>query len=626
MMPDKKRKLIWHIFPIFLVITILSLVAVTVYASFFFKSFSLENTRQDLIKRALLVKREIDKIPLEKIDALCKNLGRSIDTRITVILPSGLVVGDSHSNVSEMVNHRFRPEIVTAIKGETGSAVRHSTTIGEKMTYIALPLLKENKITCVVRAAVAITAIDLEIGHIQKNIFSALVFIAVLAAGISLFVSRRITQPIEEMTSRAKAFSQGDLSPRLAVPDSKELAQLAATMNQMAASLDEKIKTVENRSMELEAVYSSMGDGVIAVDRKENILTINQAAAKIFSLPPDTLEGKHIHEVARHYDLQQFLQKALKNTEPVEEDVCIQLDNEHIFSIHSTPLNNMANQLMGTLIIFHDITRIRRLENMHKDFAANVSHELKTPLTSVKGFVETLQETMQETIKEEHAGEQQRNFLCIIEKNVNRLIALIDDLLVLSRLERKQGKEMVLQHHDVTEVITRAVDACRTAINQRKIKVFWSDQDTSLLLPEAHYEDSDTLPADTAPSLTLPPVIAPMDPLLMEQAIVNLLSNAIKYSHPGGDVHINAYSENQSVVIHITDSGPGISHVHLTKIFQRFYRVDKARSRDMGGTGLGLAIVKHIIQYHNGRVTVNSTPGKGSCFTIKIPSGKTQPF
>ncbi|MFO7886188.1 MAG: ATP-binding protein [Desulfobacteraceae bacterium] len=619
-MPDKKRKLIWHIFPIFFVITIVSLVAVTVYASSFFKSFSLENTRQDLIKRALLVKREIDRISPDKIDALCRHIGRSIDTRITVIHPTGLVVGDSHSNASEMVNHKFRPEIETAINGETGSAVRHSTTLGEKMMYIALPLFKEKKLTYIVRTAVAITAIDREIAHIQKNIFSALVFIALLAAGISLFVSRRITRPIEEMTSRANAFSQGDLSPRLAVPDSKELAQLAATMNQMAASLDEKIKTVENRSMELEAVYSSMGDGVIAVGRNENIITINQAAAKIFSLPPDTLEGKHIHEVARHYDLQQFLQKALKNAEPVEEDVCIQLDNEHIFNIHSTPLSNTAGELMGTLIIFHDITRIRRLENMHKDFAANVSHELKTPLTSVKGFVETLQETMQE----EHSGEQQRNFLCIIEKNVNRLIALIDDLLVLSRLERKQGKEMVLQHHDVTEVITRAVEACRTAINQRKINVFWSDQNTPLLLPEAHYDDSDTLPEDTAPSLTLPPVTAPMDPLLMEQAIVNLLSNAVKYSHPGGDVHINAYSENQSIVIHITDSGPGISHVHLTKIFQRFYRVDKARSRDMGGTGLGLAIVKHIVQYHNARITVNSTPGKGSCFTIKIPSGKTQ--
>ncbi|HKK90097.1 MAG TPA: ATP-binding protein [Desulfobacteraceae bacterium] len=595
-MAAQRKKLLWHIFPLFLVITTIALVAVTGYATVLFKTFSLNSTEQDLVKRGELIKREMATTPLAQQDRVCKSIGKTIDTRITVILPSGDVVADSHGTPARMENHRSRPEFQMVMVGERGVSVRYSNTLEKKMMYVALPLLDKGRLSSIVRVSVSVSAIDRKISHIQKNILGALVFIAAAAAGASLLVSRRITRPIEEMTGKARCFSQGDLTPRLAVPDSRELAQLAITMNQMAGSLDEKMKTVESRSTELEAVYASMKEGVIAVDRNEKIITINRAAAAIFELPVSTLEGKNIHEIARNYDLKQFLKKALKEAQPIEEDILIQRSQEHIFNVHSTPLGSRAIQPMGTLIIFHDITRIRLLETMQKDFAANVSHELKTPLTSVKGFVETLQEIMDQDQDSAH-------FLGIIEKNVNRLIALIDDLLVLSRLERKLGKETAFQQHDINAVITRAVETCQPQIAQQEIRLFRPCKDQQ---PDPCNGAGET-------------ITALMDPLLVEQAVVNLLTNAVKYSHRKGDVHIFAYRERAFGVIEIVDYGPGINHEHQAKIFQRFYRVDRARSREMGGTGLGLAIVKHIVQYHNGTVTVNSTPGKGSSFKIKIP-------
>ncbi|MEA1968187.1 MAG: histidine kinase dimerization/phospho-acceptor domain-containing protein, partial [Thermodesulfobacteriota bacterium] len=466
-MPEKRKKLLWQIFPLFLFITIISLVAVTWYSTTFFKKFFLENSEQELTIRAELVKSVVKGETFTKTDALCKVIGKKTGTRVTVILPTGVVIGDSFGIISGMENHRTRPEVGLALKGERGVSVRYSDTVEKNMMYIALPLFKNGQISSIVRVAVSVSTIDNEIKNIQKNIFWALIITVFAAAGISLFVSRRITRPIEEMNSSAHYFAKGDLTRRLAIPDSRELAKLAITMNQMAETLDEKIKTVNSRSMELEAVYTSMRDGVMAVDRDEKIITFNRAAAKIFDVPASTLKGKNIHGITRNYDLQKFLKKALNNASTFEDDIVIQRDKEYLFHVHSTPLYNIWKKQMGTLIIFHDITRIRHLETMQKDFAANVSHELKTPLTSVKGFVETLQDLMEE----KEFSKNGLSFLTIIEKNVNRLIALIDDLLVLSKLERKQGGDIVFQRHDITQIISRAVDTCQREIDQREVAI-----------------------------------------------------------------------------------------------------------------------------------------------------------
>ncbi len=589
----RKKKLIWQIFPSILVITVLSLSAVTVYSTNYFKTFFLKNSEKELLIRAKLLQKKFadilkqDTEQIQTIDDQCKEIGQKTGTRVTIILPSGVVIGDSFGTIKMMENHMKRPEIMEALKRNKGVSIRYSATLDKNMMYIALPVLHEGGVIAVVRTSVSISTIDNEIKSVRNNILFSLMFTILAAALASLYVSRRITQPIEQMKIGASNFANGNLNSRLAVPDSEELSELAVTMNQMAENLDEKIKAFKNRSMELEAVHSSMQEGVIAIDKDERIITINDAAAKIFNFPTTTLKAKYILEVARNVEFQQFIQKALATHEPIEDDIVLAKDEDLILNIHSTALYDTGNQRMGTLIIFHDITRIRRLEKMHKNFAANVSHELKTPLTTIKGFIETLQEMVSRNDTDESLG-----FLKIIEKNVNRMIELVNDLLALSRLERLQGTDILLENQNIGALIQGAVNSCHSNVKEKNI----------------------TIQIDCPENLA-----AMLDPILMEQAILNLVDNAVKYSDADTSVSIAAVKKDGYVDIIIEDKGRGIEKEHLPKIFNRFYRIDKARSRNEGGTGLGLAIVKHIVQYHQGKIDVKSHKGRGSIFKISIP-------
>lgn len=599
----KKKKLIWQIFPSFLIITLLSISVVASYSTRSFKTFFLQNSEKELTSRARLLQEYFtDKfepvrpdVPsgisliseYKHIDDHCKTIGEKTGTRVTIILPSGVVIGDSDGEVALMENHMKRPEIINALKNQTGVAIRYSATLDSNMMYIALPVLKDGTVVAVVRTAVSTATIDKEINHVRNNILAAMFFTILIAAVVSLFVSRRIASPIELMKTGALKFSTGNLTNRLAVPDTEELSELAVTMNRMASNLDDKIRDFKNRSMELEAVHSSMQEGVIAIDENERIITINEAAAKIFDFPSVDLKGRVILEVARNLEFQMFIQKALSTHEPVEEDIVIPKDQDLVLRIHSSALYDHTEKRMGTLIIFHDITHMRRLETMHKDFASNVSHELKTPLTTIKGFIETLQEML---AKKE--TEQSADFLKIIEKNVNRMISLINDLLSLSRLERLKGTQIHFEDQDLSALIAGVVNACKITMVANNISV-------DVNCPEY--------------------IRVKADPILLEQAVFNLVDNAVKYSHSTDPVVIQAIEEDKWIHISVKDSGCGIDKEHLPKIFNRFYRVDKARSRHDGGTGLGLAIVKHIVRYHNGKIAVESTRDKGTCFTISLP-------
>jgi two-component system phosphate regulon sensor histidine kinase PhoR len=589
----RKKKIVWQIFPSFLIITVLSLSAITSYSTRYFKNFFLKNSEKELTIRTKLLQKTFSDIlknvpdQYQTIGNYCKEIGDKTGTRVTVILPSGVVVGDSFADIKTMESHMKRPEISEALKKNTGVSIRYSATLDKTMMYIALPVVNDLGVVAVVRTSVSVSNIDNEIKMIRNNILFALLVTILVAALASLFVSRRISRPVEEMQKGAIEFAKGNLKTRIAVPETEELSGLAVTMNQMAENLDEKIMAFKIRSMELEAIHSSMVEGVIAIDKNERIITINDAAAKIFGFSSSKLKTRYILEIARHFELQKFIQKALAIHEPVEDDIVIAGDEEMIINIHSTALYDSVNRRMGTLIIFHDITRIRRLETMHKDFAANVSHELKTPLTAIKGFVETLQQmTAFNGIKESET------FLKIIEKNVTRMINLINDLLALSKLERLQGRNIQLEKHSMTALIQTAVQNCSSNIKKKNMSVSIE-----------YFEE----------------IIAMVDPILMEQAIINLLDNAIKYSPEGKPITIRATKQGPYIEMRIQDNGNGIDKEHLTKIFNRFYRVDRGRSRNEGGTGLGLAIVKHIIQYHNGKIDVTSKKGCGSCFKISLP-------
>jgi len=420
----KKKRLLWQLYPSYLLITLISLVAVTIYATSSLREFYLDRIASDLQARAYLLEKQILQFlgPLDTqiIDALCKELGKPSATRITVILPSGL-----------------RPEVIQAKKGNVGRSIRFSTTLQQRMMYVAIPLMDHKRIVAVIRTSLPVTAIDEKLNSIQTQIAFGGLLIAFAAAGISLYVSRRISRPIEKMKEGAEHFARGDLLHRLPETDLEEIGSLADALNHMAVQLDDRIKTIINQRNELEAILSSMEEGVIAFDMDERIISINQAAARIFESVPKDMLSRSIQEVIRNPELQQFVTQALSSTDNLEGDITLYHEGERIIYLHSTSLRDSSGDQIGILVVMNDVTQMRRLENIRRDFAANVSHEIKTPLTAIKGFVETLRHG---SVKN---TEEIKRFHSIIQKHVNRLTAILEDLISLSRIEQDDEKKAI---------------------------------------------------------------------------------------------------------------------------------------------------------------------------------------
>ena len=587
----KKKRLLWQLYPSYLLITLISLLAVSLFASSAFKQFFLERTAAGLKSRAHLLEKQIEYFisPLDEmsVDSICKTVGEQSFTRITVILSSGKVVGDSEETPESMDNHANRFEIAEALRGNFGTSTRYSSTLRQDMMYVAIPLEKNNEVIAVLRTSIPVTSIYDELRSIQIQIGFGGLLIALFAAGVSLFISKRISKPIEEIKKGAEKFARGDLNYRMPASDTEEMRGLAEAMNQMAAQLDDRIKTAIKQRNELEAVLSSMKEGVIAVDLDEIIISINQSAASMFKSRSSDLEQRSIQEVIRNSELQKIIKKAISSGKHSEGDVVLYQGKEIILNVQTTFLLDESENFIGILAVLNDVTQLRHLENMRKEFVSNVSHEIKTPLTAIKGFVETLSQGAMES-----PGETKR-FLNIIEKHVNRIVALIEDLMHLSVIEQKdKSKRIKLKKGNIRSVIKTSVQVCQAKAESKKIEV-------NLIC----HEDISTK----------------IDPQLLEQAAVNLLDNAIKYSKEGGLVQIEVITTDTEICISFKDYGIGIPEEHLPRLFERFYRVDKARSRKLGGTGLGLAIVKHIVQTHGGYVTVESESGKGSNFIIHLP-------
>jgi two-component system phosphate regulon sensor histidine kinase PhoR len=587
----KKKRFLWQLFLSYVLIAFVSLLAVTWYASSSMRHFFLQQVETDLEARARLFENQLlerlEPLDAEGIDQLCKDMGRSADTRITVILPSGEVVGDSDEDPKNMDNHMDRPEILKAFSVGRGTSTRYSVTLEQSMMYVALPLNKEARTVGVVRTSMSADSIDKVLGRIQIRILLGGFIMAAFAAVLSFIISHRMKRPIDEIKRGAERFASGDFQFRLPTSDMEELAGLSETMNQMAGELQERINTITAQRNELEAVLSSMVEGVLAVDMEERIISMNDAAAEIFHCDPSEAEGRSIQEVVRHPDLQKFVGDALSSETPVEKDVVLYAAEEQILNGLGTALRDAQGKRGGALIVLNDVTQLRRLETIRRDFVANVSHEIKTPITAIKGFVETLRDGAAKNHKDAE------RFLEIIDKHVDRLEAIIEDLLSLSRIERQaEREEILLQEGAIKDVLQTAIQVCQVKAAPKHIRLDLSCEE----------------------GLT-----AKINPALLEQAVVNLLDNAIKYSDAESAVTVAATTQDHEVMIAVVDHGSGIEKRHLDRLFERFYRVDRARSRKLGGTGLGLAIVKHIIQAHGGRVSVESQPGKGSTFTLHLP-------
>ncbi len=588
----RKKKLLWQIYPSYILITLLALLAVTWYASRSLRQFYFKQTAADLGSRAHLIENQLRKqLPSTKtdtLDLLCKQLGKSSSTRITVILPSGKVIGDSEEASARMDNHADRPEVISALAGNIGTAVRFSHTLQKNMMYVAIPIKSSGEFIGVLRTSIPVTSIDMALEDIHIKIVMGGVLIAVLVAMISLIISRRLSYPLEEMKQGAERFADGDLKHKLAVPNSQEMGALAESMNKMAAQLDERIKTIVEQRNEQEAVFSSMIEGVLAVDAKERLIMLNQAAAKQLGISLTESQGKSIQEVMRNTELQRIITQTLSGDTPVESELVLYSNGgERFLQANGTSLKDAQGQNIGAVLVLNDVTRIRRLENIRRDFVANVSHELKTPITGIKLSVDTILEgavdNHEETIK----------FLQIISRQADRLNAIIEDLLTLSRIEQEAERaEITLGRHRIKDVLGAAAQTCEVKAKDKKINIELNCQGD---------------------------IKAKINPPLLEQAVINLVDNAIKYSEPESMIQVMGAQTDTEVTIQVKDHGCGIAEEHLPRLFERFYLVDKARSRKLGGTGLGLAIVKHIAQAHKGKVSVESTPGEGSTFFIYLP-------
>ncbi|MDP3283781.1 MAG: ATP-binding protein, partial [Desulfobacterales bacterium] len=563
-------------------------------AGYSMRRFYMEQTSINLEARAYLLKDQVmnyllagDEKDEKKIDLLCKRAGKSSGTRITVLHISGKVLGDSERNPDEMENHSDRPEFVKAITGETGVFTRYSDTLNTSMMYLAIPLSEEGRPAAVLRTSVSISAIDKQLETIQKRTLLGVLVVALIAAFAALIFSRRISSPLEKIREGALHFAKGDLAYRLPVFASAETELLAKTMNDMAANLDDRMQTIFRQRNELESILSSMTEGVIAVNPEEKIISLNRSAARMFHREPSELLNRSVQETIRNPDFQRFVRISILDENTHEEDIFFHLKEESLLNTRSAPLKNAAGERIGILIILNDVTRLRHLENMRRDFAANVSHEIKTPLTAIKGFTETLKAGAL------NRPEEAARFVEIIENHTNRLIAIIEDLMKLSIIEQSADKKTInLIECRVLPILSAAIKICQPKADEKKIQILCS--------------------CDEA-------LTAKLNAALIEQAFVNLLDNAIKNSETGSSIEIEAIKNDSEVSIAFQDHGIGIGTEHLSRLFERFYRVDASRSRKMGGTGLGLAIVKHIVIANAGNISVKSTPGKGSCFVIHLP-------
>jgi two-component system phosphate regulon sensor histidine kinase PhoR len=589
-MPRMKR-LLWQLYISSLIITLVSLVVLTWYASRFLQNQFLQRTAEDLESRARLVENQLrpyfDPPDPRAIDAICKGAGSTGSTRITVISPAGQVLGDSHENPAKMDNHLDRPEVMRAFKEPFGASTRYSRTLEKHMMYVGVPIRLNDHIVAVIRTSIPTSGVEQALEATELRMVMVGLFIAVFAALLSLLASRRISRPIEEIKRSAECFAKGDFQCALPVSSIEEIGGLSEAMKKMASDLSERLGVVIRQRNELEAVLSSMVEGVIAVDMQERVIRINDAGAKMFESTPTAMTGCTIQEVARNPLLQKFVSKALTSEKALEKEILLYLDGEKTLNAHASILRDGAGERTGVVVVLNDITRLKKLETIRKDFVANVSHEIKTPITAIKGFVETLRDGAL------HHPEDALRFLEIIDKHVNRLEAIVEDLLRLSRIEKEsEAGEILLSPHSVRASLRTTIQICQAQAASKNVTLSLSCENE---------------------------IIAKMNPPLLEQAVLNLLDNAIKYSQPGGTVHLEAMEASDEIVISVTDRGCGIGKEHLPRLFERFYRADKGRSRKEGGTGLGLAIVKHITQAHGGRVSVISAPGEGSTFRIHLP-------
>jgi two-component system phosphate regulon sensor histidine kinase PhoR len=501
---------------------------------------------------------------------------RITSNRATIIARDGTVLADSEADPKTMENHAGRPEVVAALAGNIGTNERQSHTVGTEFLYMAAP--SGDKI---VRLAFPLAEIRSHLTQVRRTLLQASLLGLLLAFVLAVFVARNIASRLQRIVGFAEKIAQGDLTARIAESGGDEISQVAMALDRTARRLEENFSALRESRAELEVLLNSMHDGVIAVSPEMKILWANQAIAVLVRHPARI--GAPVTELVRHPDFLAALRSALLSRRR-ESAIVPALLGARAFSVTAEPLPDG-----GVVSVLHDISEIERVEKTRRDFIANVSHELRTPLTSIRGYAETLLDS------EDMNVASTREFLQIIRRNAERMARLTEDLLVLARVESGEEK-LDLQPHTPEQLMQEAATALRENAHAAEVE---------LIL--------DPIPAKSHATQVM------ADGYAIQQVLGNLISNALRYAQSGKKIVLGATEQPHHIEFYVRDFGPGIPSEHLPRIFERFYRVDKARSRETGGTGLGLAIVKHIVLNHGGTVRVESTMGKGSTFFFTVP-------
>jgi two-component system phosphate regulon sensor histidine kinase PhoR len=515
-------------------------------------------------------------------DILAKKLGKEIDSRITIIAPDGTVLGDSIEDPTTMENHSTRPEVKVALASGLGESTRYSTTVGQQMMYVAVPVTNQGKVLGVARVALPLTTVENSVNHVTRIIILATVIIAVLAILAAWLIARTTTRPIRQLTKASKGIAAGQLGQRIAVQTKDEVGQLAHAFNEMSANLKTTVETISTEKTKLTNILANMADGVIMTNVEGDIILANPAAGKLFSFKEENAVNKPIIEVVHDHEVDEILKTCLKTGEGQTTQFESGITRRFLRAI-AVPIDNQS-RLNGVLLLLQDLTELKNLQTMRRELVGNISHELRTPIAGIKAMAETLRDGAIDD------KETARDFLARIGSEADRLTQIVTELTQLSRIETGRA-ELKMESVNINALIDGVLAEMSPLAERQKV----------------------TLSKERTPDL--PSVRADKDRI--RQTIINLVHNAIKFNKPGGKVTIAISYNANSVTVSVADTGIGISKEDLPHIFERFYKADKARTG--GGSGLGLAIAKHTVQAHGGDIHAQSEEGKGSTFTFSLP-------
>ena len=585
-------KIQWRIAVPFILLILGSIGILGIYLVNFVEDSQIASLRLQLEKDARLVAEAVlpslqDPGKIGEVDVLAKELGRKIDTRVTVIAPSGAVLGDSEQEPQAMENHATRPEVADAIKAGIGESTHYSLTTGQRMLYVAVPVVLQGQMLGIARVALSFDQVERSVNVVTGTIIITIVITGLLAILAALLIARATTQPIRQLTKAAQRIASGQLDQQIIIRVSDETGQLAQAFNEMSLKLKERIKEMSDERNKLAAVLSSITDGVIMTDTERVVVLANEAAQNLFGIPESQIIGQRLIHVVHDYEIYQLAQSCLKSTR--EQTAQVEFGSDKRFlRVIAVPLVN--NKVSGALLLFQDLTEVRSLQTMRRDLVGNVSHELRTPLSAIKAMVETLQDS---AVNDKKLAS---DFLASIDSEVDKMTQMVEELAELSRIETGQAK-LKLQPTDINQLVEEVVTRLMPQAERRGIVLL------TKLLPE--------------------PPMTQVDRERIQQVIVNLVHNAIKFTPAGGKATISTELRKGSLIVCVTDTGVGISKEDLPHVFERFYKVDKARSG--GGTGLGLAIAKHTVQAHGGSIRANSREGQGTSFTFSLPLQTAKP-